>query len=233
MKKAKIAIAALCISTMFSFSAMANGGVSLEELQQQVIETQEQIEIKEEPLVDEYEEDKSAIMSIAGATKLDRESETVTEIGAVMNFWAAKLMQLIGYMIAIGLGVVTALDVCYLSVPPLQKILENGHKGKAQNNGPLMLGAHGQGGAQTQPGLGPNVQMNKQEEKIMLVSQEALDSVAEGKNGGNIFKIYLKKRWIVCVMAPIIYVLAATGVLSQFGFMLGEAVSTWIGGISI
>ena len=76
--------------------------------------------------------------------------------------------------------------------------------------------------------------MNKQEEKIMLISQEALDSVEEGRNGGgNVFKIYLKKRWLACVMAPIIYVLAATGVLSQFGFMLGEAVSRWIGGLSI
>ena len=234
MKKLKMALAVICLSAMFAFSAMANdGALSLEELQQQAQETQVVIE-NEDIVVDEYADDRSAIVNIAGAAKLDSNSKTVNKIGAVMNVWAAKVMQFIGYIISIGLGLVTAIDVCYMAIPPLQGILANGHKGKAsdENNGPLMLGPQAVGGPRGQ--LGPNNQMNnqQQENRTRFVSQEALDAVEEGKNGA-IFKVYLKKRWMTCVMAPVIFVLAATGVLSHFGFMLGEVVSQWIGGISL
>lgn len=232
MKKLKVALAVICLSAICCMPAYANSGaISFEDLQQA---QETQIEVEESQGSIQYSSD-SAIDSIAEAAKLDSNSESVNKIGRVMNTWAAKVMQFIGYMISIGLGLVTAIDVCYMAIPPLQGILANGHKGKAsdENNGPLMLGPQAVGGPRGQ--LGPNTQMNnqQQENRIRFVSQEALDAVEEGKNGANLFKVYMKKRWMTCVMAPVIFVLAATGVLSQFGFMLGEVVSQWIGGISL
>ena len=232
MKKLKVALAVICLSAICCMPAYANSGaISFEDLQQA---QETQIEVEESQGSIQYSSD-SAIDSIAEAAKLDSNSESVNKIGRVMNTWAAKVMQFIGYIISIGLGLVTAIDVCYMAIPPLQGILANGHKGKAsdENNGPLMLGPQAVGGPRGQ--LGPNTQMNnqQQENRIRFVSQEALDAVEEGKNGANLFKVYMKKRWMTCVMAPVIFVLAATGVLSQFGFMLGEVVSQWIGGISL
>lgn len=232
MKKLKVALAVICLSAICCMPAYANSGaISFEDLQQA---QETQIEVEESQGSIQYSSD-SAIDSIAEAAKLDSNSESVNKIGRVMNTWAAKVMQFIGYIISIGLGLVTAIDVCYMAIPPLQGILANGHKGKAsdENNGPLMLGPQAVGGPRGQ--LGPNTQMNnqQQENRTRFVSQEALDAVEEGKNGANLFKVYLKKRWMTCVMAPVIFVLAATGVLSQFGFMLGEVVSQWIGGISL
>ena len=232
MKKLKVALAVICLSAICCMPAYANSGaISFEDLQQA---QETQIEVEESQGSIQYSSD-SAIDSIAEAAKLDSNSESVNKIGRVMNTWAAKVMQFIGYIISISLGLVTAIDVCYMAIPPLQGILANGHKGKAsdENNGPLMLGPQAVGGPRGQ--LGPNTQMNnqQQENRTRFVSQEALDAVEEGKNGANLFKVYLKKRWMTCVMAPVIFVLAATGVLSQFGFMLGEVVSQWIGGISL
>lgn len=237
--KKKLALVVLSLSVMCCLPAYANDGVAtLEQLQQQTQETQVVVENTEIVIEDTYSGE-SAIANIAGAAKMDTNSETVSRIGYVMNSWAAKLMQLIGYVIAIGLGLVTALDACYIAVPPLQSMLANGYTGKASSSGgaggPLMLGPQAAaGGPQGQVGLGPNMQMNNQQQNRMrLVSQEALDAVEDGKNGSNPFKVYFKKRWLTCVMAPVLFVLAATGVLSQFGFMLGEVISQWIGAVAL
>lgn len=257
----KMTLLVFIMSVMFSFSAFAsNGALSLEDLQNQQQETQAVVNDNASQsynVSSDYSTGKSAIGSISASAKMDTESEIATHVGTTMNSWAAKIMQILGYVISIGLGLITALDVCYIALPPLRGLLANGYVGTADKSSqpggaggmgsPMGMGginSMGMGGYGSRmggtnfmgSGMGSSMgaQQNNQPAsgRTQWVTNAALNAVTSASSGANPFKVYFKQQAVVCVMAPIIYVLAATGVLSKFGFMLGEVVSTWIGGVS-
>lgn len=240
----KMTLLVFIMSVMFSFSAFAsNGALSLEDLQNQQQETQAVVNDNASQsynVSSDYSTGKSAIGSISASAKMDTESEIATHVGTTMNSWAAKIMQILGYVISIGLGLITALDVCYIAIPPLRVLLANGYVGTAdagdmgaqQNNQPAYSRTPWVTNSVTPASSGAQQNNQPASGKTQWVTNAALNAVKSASSGANPFKVYFKQQAVVCVMAPIIYVLAATGVLSQFGFMLGEVVSTWIGGVS-
>lgn len=260
MKSVKVAILTACLSVALCFSAFAvdNGPSSLEDLQKQATETEAVLEDSgaglEQPGVS-GNDGGSAIGNIANSAKLDTESESARRVGNVMNSWAAKLMQIMGYVISIGLGLITGLDLCYIAIPPLRGILANGHAGTPDTGaqgqaggmggmgmssgmGGMGMGMSGgmgmgmSGGMGMRGGMGANGAQGQQAAQTQWVTNAALNAVASSASGVNPFKVYFKQQAVVCIMAPTIFVLAATGVLSKFGFMLGNAISKWGNNIS-
>lgn len=261
-KTVKMVLLVFIMTIMFSFSAFASSNaLSLEELQQQAQETQAVIDdnSSESSDISYNSSGDSAIGYISDTAKLDKNDPTAQKVGKVMNSWAAKLMQILGYIISIGLGLVTALDVCYIALPPLRGILANGYVGTSDPKANSAGGMGGIGGMNPMGGIGSfggggmygnrmggmnsiggmgnsmGAQQNNQPAtgRTQWVTNAALNAVTSASSGANPFKVYFKQQAVVCIMAPVIFVLAATGVLSNFGFMLGEVVSQWIGGISL
>lgn len=257
----KMFILTMCMSIMLCFSAFAgNGASSLEDLQRQAQETTVDVENNSSQGTKKSDTSgKSAIGNISRAAAMDTESEQMREIGGVMNSFAAKVMQLIGYVISIGLGLITALDIVYIAIPPLRGILANGYVGTGDqggaNNGMgtnMMNGAassygtgyggfnggynsgYGQHANNMQMGMAAGAQQNNQPSngRMQFVTNAALNAVASASSGMNPFKVYFKQQAAVCILAPTMFVLAATGVLSKLGFMLGQAASRWLGNIS-
>lgn len=86
-----------------------------------------------------------------------------------------------------------------------------------------MGGMNGMGGmaGQNQPASG----------RTQWVSNAALNAVATETAGQSAFKLYIKQTAILCIVAPLLLVLASTGVLANLGFMAGGALSNAISNI--
>lgn len=261
IKTLKTALLAIGLSVVFCFSAFAAGdAVSLDDLKKQAQETQAQIDANDnytgqgqqrQQSSNASDNGASAIGNITKSAALDKESSEATRIGSVMNNWASKLMQILGYIISIGLGLVTALDVVYIAIPPLRGILANGYAGTADqqaggmNNGMQggmgggfgMGGGYGMGGGgygmgsmQARTAMGNTANNQPAGGRTQFVTNAALNAVASASSGANPFKVYMKQQAVVLVMAPVIFVLAATGILSRVGFYIGEYITTWASG---
>ena len=259
IKALKMTLLAVGLSVAFCFASYAapdnssNGPVSLEQLQEQAKETEAVIQETQASKGSNgsyYNDAGSAITNIAGSAKLDTESPEAQRIGNVMNSWAAKLMQILGYVISIGLGIVTALDITYIAIPPLRGILANGYTGTADTSGqaggmPGGMGGGfggggfggggfgggygGTGGMQARTAMGNTANNQPAGGRTQFVTNAALNAVASASSGANPFKVYMKQQAVVLVMAPLIFVLAATGVLARFGFWLGQMGAGWAG----
>ena len=74
--------------------------------------------------------------------------------------------------------------------------------------------------------------------KIQFVSYPALNAVAAQNQVGpdgkkqSAFKLYSKDMIIILVVTPILLTLTITGVMHQFGFMIGSVIAKFIGNIS-
>lgn len=91
-------------------------------------------------------------------------------------------------------------------------------------NGGFGGGMGGMGGMGGQQGGMAN-QNQPANGRMQLVSNAALNAVATETAGQTPFKVYIKQTAILCIMAPLILVLASTGVLSGLGFAAGQALS--------
>ena len=170
--------------------------------------------------------------SIADAAKLNSISEGVSSVGSSMNSWGAKLMQFIGYILSIGLGLATAIDLCFIAIPPLRAVLANGYTGNDKSLDvlpevkgllPMKMG---------KAGVNPLIQNPSQTgQKTQWVSYAALNAITTASCGESPLKVYLKQRLGVILFVPVLFTLAATGVLSKLGFILGNSLALWGNGI--
>lgn len=246
----KTALLAVGLSVAFCFSAFAaNDAVSLDDLKKQAQETQVQIENnagqgQQGQQSSNASNGASAIGNITKAAAMDTESPEAQKIGGVMNNWASKLMQVLGYIISIGLGLITALDVVYIAIPPLRGILANGYTGTADQQAGGMTGgmpgmaggmggfgmgggSYGMGGMQARTAMGNTANNQPAGGRTQFVTNAALNAVASASSGANPFKVYMKQQAVVLIMAPVIFVLAATGILSRVGFYIGNYITNW------
>lgn len=232
---------------MYSFPAWAEdeGVPSLEELHRQAMEAQSIEQVTNDAGLSNGDglgmESNSGIenkasgdyfSSIADAAKLNHVSEDVSSVGASMNTWGAKLMQFIGYILSIGLGLATAIDLCFIAIPPLRAILANGYTGsdkpldvlpEVKGLSPMKMG---------KAGVNPLMQNPSQTgQRTQWVSYAALNAVTTASGGESPFKVYLKQRLGVILFVPVLFTLAATGVLSKLGFILGNSLALWGNGI--
>lgn len=249
MKALKTAILVAGLSVAMCFPAFAtsngNGPVSLEQLQEQA-EQNNQAQTQaptnstgqgsnnsSSGIV--LDDGASAISGIANSGKMDVDDPTAAKVGSVMNNWAAKAMQICGYIISIGLGLVIAIDLIFIAIPPLRGVLSNGYAGNVSaqndnnpyNNGTTFIGSS------TMQSMNMSAQANNSPTsgRIQLVSNAALNAVTAASAGQNPFKMYLKEQLLTVIMAPAIYVLAATGILSRLGFFIGTTIGNWLGSL--
>lgn len=246
----KLCPALLIISlwVMYCFPAWAEseGVSSLEELCRQAMETQSMEQVTNDAGLShgdgqpgmennstvENETSGDYFSSIADAAKLNSISEGVSSVGSSMNSWGAKLMQFIGYILSIGLGLATAIDLCFIAIPPLRAILANGYTGNDKSLDvlpevkgllPMKMG---------KAGVNPLIQNPSQTgQKTQWVSYAALNAITTASCGESPLKVYLKQRLGVILFVPVLFTLAATGVLSKLGFILGNSLALWGNGI--
>lgn len=255
IKALKMTILVVCMSFATSLSAFAapDGPVSLDQLESQATaqETtaapvQETQAVQTAPATSQgsqgsstADDARSSITEIANSSKLDTSSPTAQKAGAVMQNWGSKLMQILGYVISIGLGLITALDIVYMSIPPLRGILANGYVGSADqrpdhmqgnsNPGIGMIGGGGTTGWQ-QDRMNMTATNNNQPAtgRMQFVTNAALNAVAAASTGDNPFKVWFKQQLPVLIIAPLLFVLAATGILANIGFFIGNYITSWI-----
>lgn len=249
MKALKTAILVAGLSVAMCFPAFAtsngNGPVSLEQLQEQAEQnnqaqtqaptnsTGQGSDNSSSGIV--LDDGASAISGIANSGRMDVDDPTAAKVGSVMNTWAAKTMQICGYIISIGLGLVIAIDLMFIAIPPLRGILSNGYAGSvsaSQNDGnPYNNNSLNSMYTQNSMNLSAQTNNSPTSGRIQLVSNAALNAVTAASTGQNPFKIYLKEQLLTVIMAPAIYVLAATGILSRLGFFIGTTIGNWLGSL--
>lgn len=250
MKAFKTAILVAGLSVAMCFPAFAtnsgNGPVSLEQLQEQAEHNEQAQETQAQTngtgqgsnnsssgIV--LDDGASAISNIAASGRMDTDDPTAARVGGVMNNWAAKAMQICGYLISIGLGLVIAIDLLFIAIPPLRGVLSNGYTGSVNTQAGDRNRYNDFSGNSnyTANNMMTSNQVNNSPTsgRLQLVSNAALNAVTAASTGQNPFKTYLKEQLLTVVMAPAIYVLAATGILSRLGFFIGTTLGNWIGGL--
>lgn len=184
---------------------------------------------------------------LVAAGRVTTTSDKMTDnINQVVKKVASVIVQVVAYFTIAFLAVRVSLDMAYIGLPFMRNYLGNGHAGTAQpQGGPGMggpgmaghigggFGGGGFGGGMMGGGMmggGMGQQQQAQSGKIQLVSTAALNAVAaESSGGGSPFKLYIKDMLVVFIMIPILITLAATGILTNFGFLLGDLLVEAIG----
>lgn len=267
-KAARLIVLVLLLSLFSSVTAYATEPKSLDEVTANVTEAAEPEETQHSEIRNNSERKKnnnSFIEGLSGAADLSDESDQAKEIGNALNKAGSLIFQVVGYIISVGLGVLIAIDLVYISIPPLRTFLANGYVGNAQAGNPQMQngmqgGMGGMGGMNGMGGMGMggmggygggfggrgmmggmggmggqmNGMANQNQPangRIQWVSNAALNAVATETTGQSAFKIYIKQTAILCIIAPLLLVLASTGVLASIGFAAGGALSNALSGI--
>ena len=204
--------------------------------------------------------DNAIIQEAIDANTYNEKSEVATKANKKIKQFASIIVQILAYVITALLVVRVLLDLCYIVLPFSRSLLSNGHMGNPASEGvqqPGMgMGGFGGGygggfgggygsGFGMRSGMGAmganNMAMQQQQNpqmqtRVQWVSTAALNAAASestvGANGkaNNALKTYAKDMLPVLVITPIFLVLAITGVLSNLGFLIGEALAGMIGG---
>ena len=268
--KLKTVILTLAMSSLLCMSAFAaptdtSGGESLQveqtspsssltldELKKQAQETQAVLDENSSTsknslssILNDDSTGNSSINGISGLSKLDNESSAMKKVGGVMNSFAGKLVQILGYVLSIGLGVSIILDLVYLSVTPLRSFLASptAQPGSFKLISDIAIQAVG-GQAQAAPGgqmntsgfntSGFNSRFNGSGFGGPGFGGPVQAQQAQGQAGAGIqnpIKIWFKGRVIDLILAPTIFVLAATGILTQIGFWIGQTLTGFLSGV--
>lgn len=245
----KTFIMALAMSSLLSFSSLAapdttlkESPVSLEQLQEQASETQNSTSQEINSLIDQAsikDDGRSSIDNIANMAKMDTESPEVTRIGGIMNSWGAKLIQFLGYVLSIGMGISIVIDLVYLSVAPLRNILAPGQGGQAAPQsggfGGSSFGGGGFGSSYGGGSFGGSSPAPAQSSgSACIVSNEAIQAAnmmnqaGPGGQAASPLKVWFKGRISTLVLAPTIFVLTATGLLARIGFFIGKFITSMV-----
>lgn len=143
-----------------------------------------------------------------------KESEAITK---ELRTIAAFIVQIISYFIIVMMSVRVMVDLLYITITPMRAILGNGYSGNSGQS--QMVGMR---------------QAVQKAYNIQFVSNAALNAVAAasivGPNGAspNPLKLYFKDMVILMILTPVLIVLAATGVLTQIGFLVADIVVSLI-----
>lgn len=198
---------------------------------------------------EEKDENERTAEAVGDLFKIGRvSSESVEEANMRIQPVAEIINLIIGVLLGLtllGIGLVTALDLVYISIPRLRDVLDGGGQGTQQGRGQGMSrGGYGRGGYGAGMGMGMggnNYSPSPQNAGGGIaavgryVSDEALASImeaqasnAEGMSGRGVRKntlsIYWKKRAYFLILFGVCAVLFTTTVFTNLGVRLG----TWI-----
>lgn len=200
---------------------------------------------------EEKDENERTAEAVGDLFKVGRvTSDSVEEANMRIQPIAEIVNLIIGIMLGLtllGIGLVTALDMVYISIPKLRDFLDGGGQGTQQGRGQGMgMGGYGRGGYGAGMGMGMGMGGNNYSPSPQnagggiaavgrYISDEALASVmeaqatnADGMSGRGVRKstlsIYMKKRAYFLILFGICAVLFTTTVFTNLGVRLG----TWI-----
>lgn len=198
---------------------------------------------------EEKDENERTAKAVGDLFKLGRvSSDSVEEANMRIQPIAEIINLIIGVLLGLtllGIGLVTALDLVYISIPRLRDVLDGGGQGTQQGRGQGMSrGGYGRGGYSAGMGMGMggnNYSPSPQNAGGGIaavgryVSDEALASImeaqasnAEGMSGRGVRKntlsIYWKKRAYFLILFGVCAVLFTTTVFTNLGVRLG----TWV-----
>lgn len=201
------------------------------------------------------------INSLKDATDLTQSSEVVSKVNTSLKKVISIVVQILAYAITALLTVRVVLDLMFIAIPFSRKYLANGFMGNAQAgaqqpgmNGGMgamgggfggMSGGYGMGGGYSMNrgygmnggmggmngGLGTPQQQPGMNGRTQWVSNAALNAVASAQAGVNPYSAYIKDMTVVCILTPILLILATTGALTNLGFLLGDVLARAIGSI--
>lgn len=206
-----------------------------------------------------YVDTQTWIKSMRDATDYTQNNEVSNKVNESVKKVASIIVQILSYAVTALLAVRVMLDLLYIAIPFTRSILANGYAGNAQAGGGMNMMNGGMG----QPGMGMNsinnmrMGMSMQQNTMMMqgqnqmgaspslgrvqwISNAALNAVsAEGVTGADgransALKIYSKDMMIILVLTPILIILAVSGALTNFGFLVGNGIAkilTSIGGL--
>ena len=173
-------------------------------------------------------------------TDLTKEVKGTEPIRTGIQNIAAWIVQILCYFIIAFLAVRIALDLVYITLPFCRGILANGFSGAVQGQGTgVRTGViTDYDGARDRYNRAVNNNNGNQTGRLQLVSNDALNAVAAASSTNqqgqpnNALKIYAKSEIILLVLTPILLILAASGALTKFGFVLADYLVAIIGKIS-
>ena len=248
-------IIALAMSSLFSITAFAadtptstapattqsetvtetQGGITLDELKKQSQAQSQSPSTSDSSLTNILKDDStgaSSIAGISGMAKLDSESAAVKQVGGAMNSVAGKIVQLLGYIMSIGLGVSLVIDLVYLSVLPLRALMAPQNGGLKLVSDVAISAAGGSAQASSSPaqasGFNPSG-FNSGFNSGFGPSPAPSPNKSASSSQTSPIKVWFKGRVIDLILAPTIFVLASTGVLTQIGFWLGQVLTGVLG----
>ncbi len=194
--------------------------------------------------------DNDNVNRMKDATKLDGHDANADKVNQGLKKVISFIVQILSYLATLLLVLRVVLDVIYISIPFSRALLANGYSGSAQSANPGgmsggmgmggMSGGMGMGGMSGGMGMGPSqgqAGASSALGRIQWVSTAALNAAEAEKGVGpdgkaiSPLRVYAKDMMIVLIVAPILLVLAVTGVLTRLGILIGTALANFIDGI--
>lgn len=203
--------------------------------------------------------DNDNVNRMKDATKLDGHDANADKVNQGLKKVISFIVQILSYLATLLLVLRVVLDVIYISIPFSRALLANGYSGSAQSANPGgmsggmgmggmsggmgmggMSGGMGMGGMSGGMGMGPSqgqAGASSALGRIQWVSTAALNAAEAEKGVGpdgkaiSPLRVYAKDMMIVLILAPILLVLAVTGVLTRLGILIGTALANFIDGI--
>lgn len=178
----------------------------------------------------------SNITDISNVSRLDKVNANTKEAENTLTKIAGTFLKWLGLILSIGLGISLGIDTLYISVPFMRGILSGGKQGAMPSDmagsGRYNMQNMGQDGINSSFGYGAQKMesSNSGYSGIVknLVSDEALSAVTAAKGGEKPMTVFIKRRLTTFIMAPVIFTLAITGVLTRLGFAIGWALTNMI-----
>lgn len=189
--------------------------------------------------------DKSSfIEGLNQASDLTANVEKANKLTASAKEGAAFIVNILSYLIVLGVAIRVTLDLAYVTLPFTRGLLGKG--ASAPSNQPMGgmssgfggggfggggfggnsggFGGHSGGFGGGGFGGGMGQQSQQQSPGVQWISNAAIAAVSSP----NPFKTYSKDMMIVLIVTPILLVLAATGVLTSLGLQIGSLLVDFI-----
>lgn len=188
--------------------------------------------------------------SLSGAMDLSSETKISSDFSKTANYYGSIAFQWLAIIVSVGILIMVALDMVFITLPFTRSFLANGYMGNPNSSNPNgiqqgaamgssmgMGGMGGMGGRRmgggifggrgmmNQNAMGQQTAMQNQPAlgRVQYVSNAALNAVSTESASNRLALIeYLKDMSITIIFSSVILVLAGTGILGTLGLKIGE-----------
>lgn len=199
--------------------------------------------------------------SLGSAMDLSTETKVSADFSRTANYYGSIAFQWLAIIVSVGVLIMVALDMVFITLPFTRSFLANGYMGNpnasnpngmqqgvAMNMNGMPMGGSRFGGSRyggggvfggrglmnNQAQMGQQTAMQNQPAlgRMQYVSNAALNAITTESASNKLALIeYLKDMSVTIVLSSVILVLAGTGVLGTLGLAIGEKLTIFIKGI--